>query len=294
MKPAPFSYLRPTGLAEALAAYEENPEAKILAGGQSLVPLLSMRLATPPMLIDLNRVAELSYVRTGPEGVRVGAVARHSAVEVDPDVRRVQPLLSRALRLVAHPTIRNQGTLLGSIVHADPAAELPMVLRLLDGQVTVRSARGTRRIPAGELYTGPMESTLGAAEIATEASFGALAPGSGVAIDEVARRHGDYALCGAAAVVALDPTGEVTSVRTGYVSVSPTPLVLDLTGHFADATLSEANLQAAAAAARESVEPESDIHGTADYRRHLTGVLTRRVVARAHADASARTKEAAA
>lgn len=294
MKPAPFSYLRPTTLAEALTAYAENPDAKVLAGGQSLVPLLSMRLAAPAMLIDINRIEELSYVRSDEDGVRVGALARHAEVESDRTARRVQPLLSRALRLVAHPTIRNQGTTVGSIAHADAAAEMPMVLTLLDGRVTARSAAGARDVPAAEMFVGPMESSLRAGEIATEAFFPALPTGSGTAIDEVSRRHGDYALCGVAAVVSVGDSGAVESVRAGYLSVSETPTVVDLGEAFTDGSTSTANLLAAAEIAMNAVDPESDIHGTADYRRHLAGALTRRVVAAAHHDADARTKGAAA
>ena len=201
MKPAPFSYSRPTTLDEALASLAADPDAKVLAGGQSLVPLLSMRLAAPSALVDINAVPDLDLVRTDEKGVRVGALARHAAVMADPEARRVQPLVSMALQRVAHPTIRNRGTTVGSLVHADASAEMPVVLVLLGGSITAASVAGTRTIEAADLYVGPLESTLRHDEIATEAFFPALPDDAGVAFDEIARRHGDYALCGVAAVV---------------------------------------------------------------------------------------------
>lgn len=294
MKPAPFSYLRPASLREALDAYAENPDAKILAGGQSLIPLLSMRLASPSMLIDINEIVELCYVRSDENGVRIGALARHAQVQSDPDARRVQPLLSKALQLVAHPTIRNRGTTVGSIVHADAAGEMPMVLTLLGGTLAVASASGTRDIAATDLFVGPLETSLGHGEIATRASVPAIAARHGVAIDEISRRHGDYALCGVAAIVGSSSAGVIETVRAGYLSVSETPMVIDLSETFADGTASASNLAAAAEIAMQAVDPEADIHATADYRRHLAGVLTRRVVAEAHSDSTERAKGAAA
>ena len=154
MKPAPFEFARPASLQEALEVLAANPGAKVLAGGQSLIPLLSMRLAAPDMLVDINGIPELASVRSDDDGVRVGALARHAEVEADPDARRVQPLLSRALRMVAHPTLRNRGTTVGSVVHADAAAEMPAVLALLGGTVTAASTAGTREIAADERFVG--------------------------------------------------------------------------------------------------------------------------------------------
>ena len=212
MKPAPFAFRRPGTLQEALETLAGEPGAKVLAGGQSLVPLLSMRLAAPAALVDINGVPGLDHVSvtTSGEGagVRVGALARHAAVLADEGARACQPLLGMALSHVAHPTIRNRGTTVGSLVHADAAAEMPMVLRLLGGSVDVESVRGRRTIAADDLFAGPLESTLAADEIAVEAFFPALAPGAGVAFTEIARRHGDYALVGVAALV--EP-GAVTS-----------------------------------------------------------------------------------
>ncbi len=288
MKPAPFSYSRPTTLDEALASLAADPDAKVLAGGQSLVPLLSMRLAAPSALVDINAVPGLDQVRTDEKGVRVGALARHATVMADPAARRVQPLISLALQRVAHPTIRNRGTTVGSLVHADASAEMPVVLVLLEGSITAASAGGTRTIEAADLYVGPLESTLRHDEIATEAFFPALPGDAGVAFDEIARRHGDYALCGVAAVVRADEAGSITSVRAGYLSVSDLPTVVDLSEAFVAGTLDEASLDAAADLALASLEPEADIHATADYRAHLARVLTKRVVRQAHDDCIAR------
>ncbi|TGN64683.1 xanthine dehydrogenase family protein subunit M [Nocardioides eburneiflavus] len=276
MKPAPFAYLRPATLEEALAALAGQQGAKVLAGGQSLVPLLSMRLAAPSMLVDINALPDLGHVTVSPggagdgagEGVRIGALARHADVLASAEATASQPLLAMALSHVAHPTIRNRGTTVGSLVHADAAAEMPMVLRLLDGSVDVASVRGRRTIPAAELFAGPLESTLAHDEIAVEAFFPALGPGAGVAFQEIARRHGDYALVGVAAHVET-AGGEVTRARVGFVSVSDVPVVVDVTDALDDP----------AGAALAELEPADDIHATAAYRAHLVKVLTPRVLA---------------
>jgi carbon-monoxide dehydrogenase medium subunit len=278
MKPAPFAFVRPSTLEEALAALAGEPGAKVLAGGQSLVPLLSMRLAAPSMLIDINALPDLGHVTANPDGdaagVRVGALARHAEVLASAEAAEVQPLLAMALQHVAHPTIRHRGTTVGSLVHADAAAEMPMVLRLLEGSVDVASVRGRRTIPAAELFIGPLESTLAHDEIAVEAFFPALPAGAGVAFQEIARRHGDYALVGVAAVV--DTEGdEVTRARLGFVSVSDVPVIVDVT-----APLTDPEGDPAAAALAE-LEPADDIHATADYRAHLVRVLVPKVLAAA-------------
>lgn len=270
MKPAPFAYRRPGTLEEALEALAGDGGAKVLAGGQSLVPLLSMRLAAPTMLVDINGLPDLDHVTCDAEGVRIGALARHSDVLASEEAHRVQPLLGLALANVAHATIRNRGTSVGSVVHADAAAELPMVLRLLQGSVDVVSTRGSRTIPADHLFVGPLESSLDHDEIAVEAFFPALPQGAGVAFEELARRHGDYALVGVAALAQGD------RVSAGYLSVGDVPTVVDLTG-VPDDQLGEVALA--------HLDPADDIHATAAYRAHLVRVLTARVVARARESA---------
>ncbi|KAA1422639.1 xanthine dehydrogenase family protein subunit M [Mumia zhuanghuii] len=287
MKPAPFSYVRPATIDEALATLAADPHAKVLAGGQSLVPLLSMRLAQPSTLVDINGLSELAFVRTDESGVRIGALARHRQVEDDGDAWRAQPLLRQALRLVAHPTIRNRGTTLGSVVHADPAAEMPAVAVLLGARVVAASVDGRREIDAADLFVGPLESALRSDELALEMVVPANPPRTGTAIDEIARRHGDFALCGVAAVVSVGENGAIETVRASYLAVAPTPHVLDLSEAFVDGTASDRNLDAAAEIASGALDPDADIHGTADYRRHLSGVLTRRVVRDAYTRATA-------
>ncbi|MDT0186594.1 FAD binding domain-containing protein [Microbacterium sp. ARD31] len=275
MKPAPFAYLRPSTLEEALAALAGEQGAKVLAGGQSLVPLLSMRLAAPSMLVDINALPGLGDVTcdasvAGGGGVRVGALARHADVLASAEAAEVQPLVAMALSHVAHPTIRNRGTTVGSLVHADAAAEMPMVLRLLEGSVDVASVRGRRTIPAAELFAGPLESTLAHDEIAVEAFFPSLPDGAGVAFQEIARRHGDYALVGVAAVVETEGD-DVTRARLGFVSVSDVPVVVDVSDSLDDP----------AGRALAELDPADDIHATAAYRAHLVKVLVPKVLAAA-------------
>ena len=307
MKPPPLRYSRPGSTAEALATLASLGEhGKVLAGGQSLVPLLSMRLAAPEHLVDINRLAELGYVRVEDGQVRVGALARHAHVLADPAAAAAQPLLAKALRYVAHAAIRNRGTTVGSIVHADPAGEMPAVLAVLDGAVRVASQDGERLVPASEFFLGPLESAVQPGELATEALFPVLPPAAGTGFAEVSRRRGDYAVCGVAATVQLDEDGRIARARAGYLSVGPSPLVLDLTdAAAADQAAAGAAAAGAAAAgaahpagltgfpaaadmARQQVDPEPDIHATADYRRHLAGVLTQRALLEALGEAQVR------
>jgi carbon-monoxide dehydrogenase medium subunit len=261
-----------------------GPDGKVLAGGQSLLPLLSMRLAAPHHLVDINRLRELSYVRVDDSHVHVGALARHADVLADLPARTAQPLLGQALRLVAHATIRNRGTTVGSIVHADPSGEMTAVLALLDGTVRVVGAAGERDVPAGDFFLGPLESSVQPGELAVRASFPTLPSRAGTAFVEVARRNGDYAVCGVGALVELGDDGEVVRARCAYLSVAATPLVLDLSGSMG----ADGDATAAAAAARSHVEPEADIHASAEYRRHLAGVLTERALRLAHHAARSR------
>jgi carbon-monoxide dehydrogenase medium subunit len=288
VKPPAFTYHRPTTVEEAVRLLAElGPDAKVLAGGQSLVPLMSMRLAAPGHLVDINHLPGLDTVEVTREHVRVEALARHSAVERDDAAHTAVPLLRQALRQVAHPTIRNRGTTVGSLVHADPAAEMPAVLAVLGGVVETRSVHGAREIAAADLVVGPMQSSLRPDELAVAARFPRPPDGSGSAFVELARRHGDYALAGVAAVVATDPHGAVTTARAALLSVGPGPVLVDLTGAvtgsgggFDGGRLREL-LDAA-------IEPEDDIHASAGYRRHLAHVLTERALRQAQERASVR------
>jgi aerobic carbon-monoxide dehydrogenase medium subunit len=293
VKPSPFTYHRPQSVDEALSMLAElGSDGKVLAGGQSLLPVLSMRLAAPAHLVDVNRLTDLAYVRAEPDGVRVGALARHAALERDDAAAQVQPLLRQALRLVAHPTIRNRGTTVGSLAHADPSGEMTGVLAVLGGSVTLASLRGRREVDAADFFVGPLESAVGAGELAVEAFFPAAPPGSGTAFLEVARRHGDYAVCGVAAVVT--PSPDSVSARVGYVSMGPTPAVALLADVLPSGPpVDPASWTEAAEAAIGDLEPEGDIHASAEYRLHLARVLTARALAAAWSASTATGTEAA-
>ncbi len=285
MKPSPFTYHRPESLDEALATLAQvGHDGKVLAGGQSLLPILSMRLAAPGHLVDVNHVPDLGYVRCAPDGVWVGALARHAAVERDDAAAAVQPLLRQGLRLVAHPTIRNRGTTVGSLAHADPSGEMTAVLALTGGRVTVASSTGRREIPASEFFLGPLESAVRPGELAVEAFFPALPHRSGTAFVEVARRHGDYAVCGVAAIVTHGNDGSVTDARTSFISCSPVPVVVDVTA----TAQQNAGWEGAADLALTRLDLEDDIHATAGYRRHLVRVLTARALSQAQLVAAGR------
>ncbi len=276
MKIAPVSWHGPRTVPEAVELLAEHAaDGKVLAGGQSLLPVLAMRLAEPGHLIDINGIDALDSVAVTPDAVTVGAIARHSRVLADDAVARRQPLLRQALSSVAHPAIRNRGTVVGSLAHADPAGEMTAILVLTGGSVTARSARGERRIAAADFFIGPLESALAPDEIALSATFPALPEDAGAAFLEISRRTGDYALCGVGAVARLGPEGAVAELRCAYLAVGDTPVLLDLTDAWGDGE------RAAAEQARAGVDPESDLHASADYRRHLAGVLTIRAARQA-------------
>jgi aerobic carbon-monoxide dehydrogenase medium subunit len=289
MKPPAFDYHRPSSVDEALALLAAvGDDGKVLAGGQSLVPILNMRLASPVHLVDINRLAELAYVRSEAGGVRVGALARHADVERDAAAHAAVPLLRQATACVAHAAIRNRGTSVGSLVHADPAAELPGVLALLGGTVTLARAAGRREVGAADFFLGPLESAIRPDELAVEAWFPAPPPRSGTAWLEVSRRHGDYALCGVGVLLTLDEDRRIAVARAVCVAVGPAPVTVDLTYAVAGAAADAADWSQAAALASAAVAPDDDIHATAAYRRHLAGVLVARAGRSAAAAASAR------
>jgi carbon-monoxide dehydrogenase medium subunit len=292
MKPPVFDYHRPASVAEAVAtlgaaAADGRGGAKVLAGGQSLVPILNMRLAAPAALVDINRLGEeLAFIEAGEDRVRVGALTRHAQTDASPVAFAALPLLRQATRHVAHQTIRNRGTTVGSIVHADPAGELPAVLLVLDGEMELASATGTRTVPAAEFFLGPLESAAAADELAVAASFRIPAGRTGTAWVEVSRRAGDYALCGLGLVLRLGDDDRVASARAAYISVGATPVLVDLTDAVGGQPPDAADWASAGTLARSAVDPEEDIHASADYRRHLVSVLTGRAgrAAVAHAN----------
>lgn len=279
MKPAPFTLHLPTTIDEAVALLAEFEDVKVLAGGQSLVPVLNMRLATPAHLVDINRIQDLATIEVLDDRVRVGAIVRHSELEHHDAAHQALPLLRQALAWVAHPAIRNRGTTVGSIAHADPSGEMPAVLALTGGSVRTLSASGARTIAAEDFFVGPMESVLRADELVLGVDFRRFPAGTLTGYHELARRSGDYALAGVALAVTQD-AGGIVAARASFVSVTDVPDVLDLTEVVAGrrpGEITNQDLAAVAQAARDHVAPVDDIHASADYRRHLSGILCRRV-----------------
>lgn len=283
MKPASFVYFRPGSVDEAVSLLAEHGgEAKPLAGGQSLIPAMNFRLARPQALVDLNGLAELAYIRSGPEHVAIGAMTRQRAVEQSEAVRRELPLVAEALPFIAHPQIRNRGTVGGSLAHADPAAELPAVMLALDARFRARSVKGARTIPVAEFFTGILETALEPDELLVEVAVPRPPVRCGHAFLEVSRRHGDYALAGVAVLVTLDSNGRCQAARIALVSVGDGPvLATEAAAVLAGGEPTAAAIEAAAAGAAQEIDPPSDVHASSAYRRHLAAVLTRRALTRA-------------
>jgi carbon-monoxide dehydrogenase medium subunit len=296
MKPAPFTLHRPTDVDTAVRLLAELHEGgatvKVLAGGQSLVPMLSMRLVSPAHVIDIGALPGLDDIAVTPQRVTVGALVRHRALERHEAASTLLPVLREAVRQVAHPTIRNRGTVVGSLCHADPSAELPAALALVGGSVTARSVRGDRTVAATEFFAAPLETTLAEDELAVSANFPALPPGTGTSVVEIARRHGDYAVCGVLAAVTLDAEGRVAAARATYVSAGDDRDPVDLTIPVAGAFPADADWAAAGGLARTRVATEADLHATAAYRSRLVAVLTERALRQA-ADRATPRREAA-
>jgi CO/xanthine dehydrogenase FAD-binding subunit len=283
MKPAIFDYLAATSIDMAVAALARAPggEAKIIAGGQSLVPMLNFRLIRPSLLVDINGIAALAYIDEAGAAIRVGALTRHYQLETAPLIARHFPVLSCAMTHVAHLAIRNRGTIGGSLSHADPAAELPMLALLLDAKFGIASPSGRRTVAACDFFLDALTVDLGGADMLTEIVLPKLPPRTGWGFAEVARRHGDFALAAAAATLTVS-AGAIVQARIAVTGVGPTPLRAAaaealLTGHALDAALAGRAVDAV----RAVIEPETDLHASSDYRRHLAGVLTGRALAAA-------------
>ena len=288
MKPAAFDYFCPASVAEAVALLAEHGgDAKLLAGGQSLVPLMNFRMLRPGVLVDINRLSELEFIADHNGGLRIGALTRHHSIETSPLVRERQPVLGDAMAYVAHLAIRNRGTIGGSLAHADPAAELPMIALLLDAEIGTRSSAGDRRHAARDFFRGPLATALADDEIVTEIDLAALPPHTGCAFEEVALRHGDFAIAAAAATVSLS-AGNIVEARLAVTGVGETPLRLrEIEAALVGQPFSPQLAEAAARQSRDLVQPNTDLHASAQYRRHLVGVLTERVLATAWARAAA-------
>lgn len=284
MKPAPFEYLAPDSLDAALDLLARSGgEAKLLAGGQSLIPVMNFRLAQPSLLVDLNRLRDLDYVREASReeggGLRIGAMTRQRKLERDPLVPRLAPLLREAVPFIAHPQIRNRGTVGGSLAHADPAAELPAVMVALDARFRLQRASGERWVEARDFFAGLFTTVLEPDEMLVEVAL-PLPLHSGSAFLEVARRHGDYAQVGIAAWIALDGAGRCQDARLVYLSVGDGPVeAREAARMLVGDRLSEGAIAAAAEkASRDEMDPTGDIHASAEFKRHLARVVTVRAL----------------
>lgn len=283
MKPASFDYHSPTSIDDALGILQRHQgDARVLAGGQSLVPMMNFRLAAPAAIVDLNRIPDLAGIEVADGVVVIGAMARQRQIEFATLIREKLPLLGDAMRWVGHLPTRTRGTVGGSIAHADPSAEIPMVLQALAGEVMVRGPEGERRIAAPDLFLAPLSTALAADEIITEVRFPVMPPEAGHAIEEFARRKGDFAIAAIAVMLVRD--GErCATARLATAGIGPIPVRLNEAEAILEQRgLGEAAVAAAAEKAAELVEPMSDQNASADFRRHLTAVLTRRAVLKAN------------
>jgi CO/xanthine dehydrogenase FAD-binding subunit len=283
VKPAAFRYFAPGTIDEARALLHRYPEARPLAGGQSLIPAMNFRLARPEILVDLGRIADLRGITpTDDGGVQIGAMTPQRQAEHDEFVAARCPLLHEALPWIGHAQIRNRGTIGGSIAHADPSAEIPAVLLALDAALLLSGEETARRVPAEEFFLGPMHTALIPGELLLAVHLSAPPRGAGHAFEEVSRRRGDYALVGAATRLVLDADGRTAAARIALLSVDDRPV----RSAEAEAVLvgevpGPECIAEAAAAAAASVSPPSDLHASAEYRRHLVRVLVQRTVHRA-------------
>jgi CO/xanthine dehydrogenase FAD-binding subunit len=286
MKPPAFDYVPVDTVEAALAALAAAAgDAKIIAGGQSLVPMLNFRLLKPSVLVDINRIPGLAFIEDDGDAVRIGALTRHRQIEIAPLIAENFPVMAAAMTHVAHLAVRNRGTIGGSLSHADPAAELPMLARLLDAELTIVSPTGERGVSAHDFFQGQLSVDLGDAELLSEIRIPKLPPSTGWGFAEVARRTGDFAL--AAVAVTLTVTDDsIVGARVAMTGVGETPRrAEEVENLLLGRRLEPALVDAACEAARTSVEPESDLHASADYRRHLVDVLTRRTLTEAWARA---------
>ena len=281
MRPPPFSYADPGTVDEALGLLAEHgDDAGILAGGQSFVPLLNFRLARPTVIVDINRIAELDYIEQQNGTLEIGALTRHRAVEQSALASETCPLLSEAIAHVGHVQIRNRGTVGGSLAHADPAAELPAVVTALGGSLRLRSASGERTLAPGDFFVSSLTTAIEPGEMLVAVELPAWPAGTATCFTEFSRRQGDFALAGAGAALVFGDGGRVERAGLALMGVGDRPfdgsaIANELLG---GETPSEAVVQAVAERVQDGVEPSSDLHAPADYRRHLAGVMTRRAL----------------
>jgi aerobic carbon-monoxide dehydrogenase medium subunit len=280
MKPPPFEYAAPRKTDEALALLAQHGDrAKVLAGGQSLLPLLNFRLAQPEVLVDVNRVADLAYIRPANGGLAIGALTRQHALERSDAVRERLPIVAEACRLIGHLPIRHRGTLGGSLAHADPASELPAVMVALEAEMTASRVGGRRTLPADQFFTGIFTTALEPDELLTEIRVPGLPPRTGSAFLEIARRAGDFALVGVAALVTLDDGGRVSRARLALCGAGPTPLRAReaervLVGERPEGRVLDDAAERMAAA----TDPPGDIHASAAFRKKLARHVGRQAI----------------
>jgi len=285
MKPAPFKYYAPRSISEVLAILDEHGyDAKILAGGQSLIPMMNFRLVQPAVVVDINNIPDLSDIKTHEKGIRLGAMVRHSQAERDSKIKERVPLLHETMPQIATIQIRNRGTIGGSLAHADPSAELVAVTTALEARFKIQNLEGERWVSASEFFIGLLMTSMEPEELLVEIEIPGLPARSGWSLKEVARRPHDFALIGVAAVLTLDKKDRCQSARLVYLSAGDGPLVAEeAAALLQDQEINEDLIIAAAEkAATEEIDPGSDIHATADFRRHLANVLTRRALAEAY------------
>ncbi|HYB72423.1 MAG TPA: xanthine dehydrogenase family protein subunit M [Candidatus Sulfotelmatobacter sp.] len=283
MKPAQFEYFDPGTLDEALKLLRDHgDDAKVLAGGQSLVPLMNFRLARPKVIVDVNKIPGLDYVRDVDGMIHIGALTRQRTVETSSAIKGKCPLLTEATYWVGHLAIRTRGTVGGTIAHADPAAEYPCVLSALGGQVVVKGPAGERVLTADDFFVTFLTTALQPTEMVTEVRFPTVPPEAGWAFVEFSRRHGDFAIVGVAAMVQLDKQRKCTDARIALCGVGGTPFKARSAEAILKGTeVTDKVIQAAAEKVGGEVEPEGDLHGSAEYRKHLAKVLTGRTLRKA-------------
>jgi carbon-monoxide dehydrogenase medium subunit len=285
MKPAPFDYVAPATLEEALAVLDEHGfDAKLLAGGQSLIPAMNFRLAQPSLLVDLNGLDSLSRIHAdASHGVRIGAMVRQSHLEHNSLVKELAPLVHDVMPNIAHPQIRNRGTIGGSLAHADPASELPVVMVALQAGFKVKRAQRERWVNARDFFEGLFTTALEPEEILVEVAVPPIGSHTGHAFLEQARRHGDYAQAGVAAVVRLDGEGQCQELHLVFLNAGEIPMVATRAAQMLEGNVPTAELveEAAYLASQEEIDPISDIHDSAAFRRHLAFVLSKRALTKA-------------
>jgi len=283
MKMPPFDYACPTTLSEAVALLASRDDAKALAGGQSLVPMLAFRLAQPALLVDLRKLAELRKITISADGVRLGAMVRWRDILDDDRLTTAQPLLKAAVAEVAHYQIRNRGTVGGSLAHADPAAEMPGIAVTCEAEIHVRGKSGSRMIKAGEFFVGPLMTALAADEIIVEVRLPAWPAGRRWGFQEFARRRGDFALAAAAVFYDEEDGGKICNAHAGAIGVADRPLRLHAVENILNGRrLDDDTMAKADAAACAAVNPDGDIHASAAYRRALVGTMVERALKAAH------------